>query len=363
MLVLTVFFVLVVFHGGDVYAVSVSGDEVCGGSVATECGVKDLAKIVKGILGTIIAIGLPLLVVFIMYRFVMAWYALQQGNANAYKEATQKVGQAILGFIIIVALMGGIFFTMLKFLGVKDFPLQLLKTFSQAVVTPAYAAPFAKGQCPQDLGKMYSCITDANESGYCDNRSCLKIRVLFSKPISKGTCSMSSIGVSCTTATNATGVCSSRTGCEILEEAPAAQPAPVPATQPTVQPPVAQPTPQAPAATQTQLPNPFGVDNLYDFILSVLNLIMRFFIYPALIAMWVWSGFSYVLAQGAPEKIAKTHKLLWWAFVSTLLVFMTQAFLIAVRGSVQKIISTNSITRPISAFESDNNIILLKAKS
>lgn len=242
--VLAIFFITIALHGIEVNA-AIGGDEVCGGTSVTygkdekgntiitggACGLADFKKIWQGIFSLIISIGLPLLIVFVIYRFVMAWYSLQQGNANAYKEATKKAGQAIFGFMIVVAIMGGLFIVMLNYLGVDTKYMDLLKKISEVFVTHAYAA-----------------------------------------------------------------------------------------------------------TTTETLPSPIGATSLYEFILTVLGLVMRFFIYPALIAMWVWSGFSYVLAQGAPEKLSKTHKLIMWAFISTLIVFMTQALLSAIKGSVDEIL-------------------------
>ena len=64
---------------------SISGDEICGGTAATACSVKYLPIVSKRLLVYIVGLGLPLLIVFIAYRFVTAWFALRQGNANAYK--------------------------------------------------------------------------------------------------------------------------------------------------------------------------------------------------------------------------------------------------------------------------------------
>lgn len=234
-LILASFFIVISLHGSPVQAqTSISGDSVCGAwdpvskKIINPCGVQALQTIAHGVFSLIIVLGLPLLVVFIIYRFIMAWYALQQGNANAYKEAGKKATEAITGFIIIVALFGGLFLVVLKYFGVQDFPLQLLKAISDAFIPHAYA--------------------------------------------------------------------------------------------------------------QTTLPSPTVFTSLYDFILGTLNVVMKFFLYPALIGIWVWSGFSYVLAQGAPEKLKKAHNLLIWAFISTLIVFMTQGFLVALRGSVNKIL-------------------------
>jgi hypothetical protein len=236
---------------------AISGDEICGqwdpvlNKIKNPCEVKSIGVISKRILTYVIGLGLPLLVVFIVYRFVMAWFALQQGNASAYKDALNKSWNAALGFFLIVALFGGLLFTLLKFLGVKDSGgLQFFNFFSEAFVTHAYAQ----------------------------------------------------------------------------------------------------------GAPQT-LPNPLGVTNLYDFILSILRLIMRFFIYPMMITIWVWTGFGFVMAQGNPEGLSKAKKWLIWAFVTTLVVFMLQAFLIAIRGTVNAILpgaATQGVT-PAPAPAPDTN--------
>lgn len=229
-LLLASFFIMMAFHGAHTYAQekSISGDGVCGSSVGTECKLSNLKDVSQGMFKLIITLGLPLLVVFIIFRFVMAWYSLQQGNANAYREALKKVWEALVGFVIIVALFGGIFLAILKYFNVNAGPLKLLQMISSAFIPHAYAA---------DL-----------------------------------------------------------------------------------------------------LPNPTGFTSLYDFILGALSVVMKFFLYPALIGIWVWAGLLYVMAQGAPEKLKKAHNLLMWAFISTLLVFITNGFLVALKGSVDNIL-------------------------
>lgn len=69
---------------------------------------------------------------------------------------------------------------------------------------------------------------------------------------------------------------------------------------------------------------------------------MRFFIYPALIAMWVWTGFAFVMAQGAPDALNKAKKWLVGAFITSLVIFLLQAFLIAAQGSVQRILPVDT---------------------
>lgn len=215
---------------------SISGDEVCGATASTKCTANDLGVIMKGVLTLIISLGLPILVVVVLYRFVMAYFAVVQGNAGAYKEALKKSVNAAAGFFFIVALFGGLFVVILQFFGVRGDgqfnPTEIIKLFGESFVPHAYAQT-AEGQF---------------------------------------------------------------------------------------------------------LPNPLKVNNLYDFILSIVRVVMRFFIYPMLIGIWVWTGFSFVTAQGNPEAISKAKRLLMWAFATTLVIFMLQAFLAAIRGTVQSIL-------------------------
>jgi hypothetical protein len=450
-LILASLFIFTAFHGGTLHAQSsIAGDTVCGGSGATECKLSDLKVVSQGIFKLIISIGLPLLVVFIVYRIVMAWYALQQGNANAYKEASKKITEAIIGFIIIVALFGGIFLAMLKYIGASDFTTKLLREISSMELIPhTYAAtsvcaPPKKGETcyfTASKTKLVGTITDSgsmfdlslfckdpiteltsntdfvnstnywkgstdcaekingtvcdlgptyyNTMGICSSSyvpaaqtgpaECLgKVDKTFCKARpswnvlgSAGVCNLKGttftcdlaspgdtcfspttqkkgtisdingfcgvVGDPCTTSSGTQGVYSSTYVCIV-----ASQPATVstPATTNTGATTATAATTQVPTSCGfAGLPNPLGFCSLYDFILGALNLVMKFFLYPALIAIWVWSGFLYVLAQGAPEKLSKAHKLLIWAFISTLIVFTVQGFLVALRGSVNKILS------------------------
>jgi len=224
---------------------SISGDEVCGkitgynsdGSpIINKCQLTDLSKIVKNALTAVIAIGLPLLVVFVTYRFVMAWFSLQQGNANAYKDALSKSTNAILGFFIIVALMGGLFFVVLKYFGIKD----------SLIGIPLFRASF--------LDML---------------------------------------------ATHA-------------------------------------------YAQERYLPNFFPSNDIYDLLMAALRLVMRFFIYPALIVIWVWTGFSFVAAQGAPAELLKAKKWFMWAVITTVVIFVVQMFLLALQGTVERVLPASS---------------------
>jgi hypothetical protein len=207
--------------------------DICGQNAADpKCTLQDAKTIVGNLLTRfIIPIGSAILVVIIMYRIIASWFiARREGNPNAIKIAASQAGNAILGFILVIAIMGGLFLGLLKFIGTQDWAIPLVKLLSNAFIPHAYA-----------------------QSGY--------------------------------------------------------------------------------------LPNPLGVSNLYDFLLLLVRLVVRWFIYPAIIVMWVWSGFAYVEAQGNPEKLSKAHNWLLWAVISTVVVLMTEGFLFALRGTVQQILS------------------------
>ncbi len=93
------------------------------------------------------------------------------------------------------------------------------------------------------------------------------------------------------------------------------------------------------AYAATYLPNPYGVSNVYDLLLLVLTLFVKWAVYPGLIVVWVWSGFSYVLAQGNPEKISNAHSWLLWAVGSTIIVLVAQGFFFALQGTISTILS------------------------
>lgn len=234
---------LVVVHA-QTSGTALSGDEICGSSSSTKCTLKDLGTVFKNTFSMIIMLGLPILVVSVTYRFVMAWFAAVEGNASAYKEALKKSTNAIIGFMLIVVMAGGGMFALLKYLGVRQEngfnPLQIFDIFSNALVMHTYAA-----------------------------------------------------------------------------------------TGPTYSP----------------LPNPLVANNLYELILSVLRLIIRFFVYPALIIIWVWTGFAFVFAQGKPEALAKAKGWFVKAFITTLVIMLLQTFLIAIQGTVAKILPSQKTTQ------------------
>jgi hypothetical protein len=216
-------------------AQSISGDEVCGATAATECTPAHLKQVGQRLLFTFTSIGGAVLLVLIAIRIMRSWYAYRAGNANAIKEAGQQAFNAVIGFFIVFAIMGGLYLAFLSYLGTQPWATQLFKLFSQAFIPHAYAA----GETTDQL-----------------------------------------------------------------------------------------------------LPNAYGSNSLYDLLISGANLIMRFFVYPAIIAAWVWSGFQFVYARGNPEGLSKAKFWIFWAFIFTVVIFMLQGFLLAFRNSANSILGS-----------------------
>lgn len=99
--------------------------------------------------------------------------------------------------------------------------------------------------------------------------------------------------------------------------------------------------PHAYAADERLLPNPLGAYNLFDLIAAVMNLIIRFFIYPAIVVLWVWSGFQFVYARGNPDGLKKAKSWLLWSFLITVIMFTLQGFTLALRNTMTKIVPNN----------------------
>ncbi len=220
---------------------SISGDTLCGSSSTAKCTPANFKQIGMKLLSLFTILGSALLTVFIAIRIILSWYAYRAGDAGAIKRAGQQAFNAFIGFIIVFAVFGGIYVTLLNTLGAQPWVTQLLKLFSGAFIEHAYA--------------------------------------------------------------------------------------------------------QAPAATQ--LPNTLGSTSVYDILLSAASLALRFFVYPAVIAMWVWSGFQFIYSQGNPEGLSKAKSWLFWAFIITVITFSLQGFLVAFRSTAEKIVP--GVTSPTSA--------------
>ena len=89
-----------------------------------------------------------------------------------------------------------------------------------------------------------------------------------------------------------------------------------------------------------QLANPIpGASNLYDFLLLILKLFIRWFVFPALVFSWVFTGFKYVSAQGNPEKLTEAHKYLWYTLIGTVIIMLAEGFATALSGTISQFFS------------------------
>ncbi len=76
----------------------------------------------------------------------------------------------------------------------------------------------------------------------------------------------------------------------------------------------------------------------YDFLLLFMTYAIKWVFYPIIIVIWIWTGFIYVAAQGAPEKLKEAHKILAYSLITTVAVIMAQSFFFAIKETVNKII-------------------------
>jgi len=85
------------------------------------------------------------------------------------------------------------------------------------------------------------------------------------------------------------------------------------------------------------LPNPLVVNSVYDVAVILFQLSMRWIMVPVLIGSWVWAGFLFIQAQGAPEKIKYARERLWYSFIWTLVLMFTLGIAFAFRDTFNQI--------------------------
>lgn len=101
---------------------------------------------------------------------------------------------------------------------------------------------------------------------------------------------------------------------------------------------------QVSQGSQALLPSGFTFASIPDLLIALGNVAIRFFLYPWLIFIWVWSGFKLVYAQGSPEGLEKARTSITRAAIITVVVFTLQAFLLAAKVTVEKVRGTSSST-------------------
>lgn len=87
-----------------------------------------------------------------------------------------------------------------------------------------------------------------------------------------------------------------------------------------------------------KLQNPLKATTIQEAIALFMRIIIKLAI-PVIILMYLWVGFSYILALGNPEKIKKVHNLLLYTVIGTLLVFGAWAITNAIVGTINAVIA------------------------
>lgn len=83
--------------------------------------------------------------------------------------------------------------------------------------------------------------------------------------------------------------------------------------------------------------NPMVFNSVWDILITLYQLGMRWVGIPILIGSWVWAGFLLIQAQGNPEKIKYARERLWYSFVWTLFLMLVLGVAFAFRNSFNQI--------------------------
>jgi hypothetical protein len=89
---------------------------------------------------------------------------------------------------------------------------------------------------------------------------------------------------------------------------------------------------------QVAIKNPLKVDTISGAIALFMNAVLRIAL-PFIIVFFIWSGVSFVLARGNPEKIKTAKNMFWYTIIGTLLILGAWAITNAIIGTVNSITS------------------------
>ena len=92
------------------------------------------------------------------------------------------------------------------------------------------------------------------------------------------------------------------------------------------------------AYAQGVLPSPIQMSSPYDFAISAFQVVLQV-LFIALIILWLYAGFSLVIARGNPTELEKAKNRLWYSFFITVILMLIQALLIGLAGTVGVTIS------------------------
>ncbi|OHA83350.1 MAG: hypothetical protein A2937_00720 [Candidatus Yonathbacteria bacterium RIFCSPLOWO2_01_FULL_47_33b] len=74
-----------------------------------------------------------------------------------------------------------------------------------------------------------------------------------------------------------------------------------------------------------QLQNPIKYDNFYDFVAAVLETAVEILM-PFVVLAFIWSGFLFVRAQGAPAELEKAKSAIYWSIIGAFILMGAWGF-------------------------------------
>ena len=87
---------------------------------------------------------------------------------------------------------------------------------------------------------------------------------------------------------------------------------------------------------QVRINNPLKVDTIEGAIQLFMNAVLRIAI-PFIVIFFIWSGLSFVLARGNPEKIKTAKNMFWYTIIGTLLILGAWTITNAIIGTVNSV--------------------------
>ncbi|MBP6857776.1 MAG: hypothetical protein KBC11_01085 [Candidatus Pacebacteria bacterium] len=87
---------------------------------------------------------------------------------------------------------------------------------------------------------------------------------------------------------------------------------------------------------KVRINNPLKVGTISEAISLFMNAVLRIAI-PFIIIFFIWSGLSFILARGNPEKIKTAKNMFWYTVIGTLLILGAWTITNAIIGTVNSI--------------------------
>lgn len=87
---------------------------------------------------------------------------------------------------------------------------------------------------------------------------------------------------------------------------------------------------------QVRIKNPLKVDTISEAIALFMRAVLRIAL-PFIVIFFIWSGFSFVLARGNPEKVKTAKNMFWYTIIGTLLILGAWVITNAIIGTVNSI--------------------------